>query len=43
MTDVDDRTDPTAEEPVPLGFKIVLYAAAAYLILRVVQMIGWLF
>ncbi|MDX1691463.1 MAG: hypothetical protein R3290_10605 [Acidimicrobiia bacterium] len=49
MTGRDDLDDAApangAEEfePAPLGFKIVLAAAIGYLVLRVVQMVGWMF
>lgn len=32
---------PETDEPVPLGFKLLVGAAAAYLLLRLVQGIMW--
>lgn len=31
-----------AQEPAPLGFKILIGAAAAYLVIRLVQIAAWL-
>ena len=35
-------SQPEAEERTPLGFKILVGAAAAYLLLRLVQGLAWL-
>jgi hypothetical protein len=35
-------TDPVPDEPVPLGFKVVVVLAAGYVALRLIQAIFWL-
>jgi hypothetical protein len=35
-------TQPGSDEPVPLGFKIVVVLAGLYLLWRLVEGIGWL-
>ncbi len=34
-------SEPAAEEPTPLGFKVIAGLAIAYVILRIIQMVGW--
>ena len=34
-------SEPGADEPIPLGFKVVVIMAGLYLALRALQGIGW--
>ena len=34
-------TEPGDDEPVPLGFKVVVILAGLYLALRAIQAVGW--